>query len=89
MIRDNDGSGPSILPLIGGLAVLGGLSFEDLVSWYLNKVEETKRKKDLSKRLKKSLLNLPTPEMYPVEGEPNLVDVEIKEALSIENGMMK
>lgn len=31
----------------------------------------------------------PTPEMYPVEGEPNLVDVEIKEAASIEDGMIK
>ena len=31
----------------------------------------------------------PTPEMFPVEGSPDLVDVEVKEAQAIEEGMLK
>ena len=83
MIRDNDGSGPSILPLIGGLAVLGGLCF------MISQQGGGDQKKEGSQPKVEEEPVEPTPEMYPVEGEPNLVDVEIKEALSIENGMMK
>ena len=88
--------GGSALPLIGGLAVLGGVGFMMSQQGGDQKKEASEPKKEEAavaeepeEEVEEVVPDEPTPEMFPVEGEPNLVDVEIKEALSMEDGMMK